>query len=87
LSNRAIIIGQDRDYCYILREFLALRDMYVTVVLDYKEGLDRLFYEKPDLTIFESAGPEPLRECVDAIKASNEFEIVDFIGSQNVTAG
>ena len=87
MSNRAIIIGQDRDYCYILREFLALRDMYVTVVLDYKEGLDRLFYEKPDLTIFESAGPEPLRECVDAIKASNEFEIVDFIGSQNVTAG
>ena len=87
MSNRAIIIGQDRDYCYILREFLALREMYVTVVLDYKEGLDRLFYEKPDLTIFESSGPEPVRECVDAIRASNEFEIVDFGSGQTVKTG
>jgi len=87
LSKRAIIIGQDRDYCYVLREFLALREMYVTVVLDYREGLDRLLYEKPDLTIFESSGPEPVRECVDAIRESNEFEIVDFGSVQTVKTG
>jgi tetratricopeptide (TPR) repeat protein len=87
LSRRALIIGQDRDYCYVLREFLALRELYVTVVLDYKEGLDRLFYEKPDLTIFESSGPEPVRACVDAIRESNEFEIVDFGSGQAIRTG
>lgn len=87
MSRRALIIGQDRDYCYVLREFLALRELYVTVVLDYKEGLDRLFYEKPDLTIFESSGPEPVRACVDAIKESNEFEIVDFGSGQAIRTG
>lgn len=87
MSRRALIIGRDRDYCYVLREFLALRELYVTVVLDYKEGLDRLFYEKPDLTIFESSGPEPVRACVDAIRESNEFEIVDFGSGQAIKTG
>ncbi|HET7289420.1 MAG TPA: DUF4388 domain-containing protein, partial [Thermodesulfobacteriota bacterium] len=87
MSRRALIIGRDRDYCYVLREFLALRELYVTVVLDYKEGLDRLFYEKPDLTIFESSGPEPVRACVDSIRESNEFEIVDFGSGQAIKTG
>lgn len=87
MSKRALIIGLDRDYCYVLKEFLSLRGLHVTVVLDYEEGLDRLFYEKPDLTIIESAGPEPVKTCADAIRESNEFEIVDFVNGQALGAG
>ena len=61
MSNRALIIGSDRDYCYILKEFLALRELYVKVVLNYKEGIDRLFYEKPDLAIIENTSQIPWR--------------------------
>lgn len=87
MSKRALIIGLDRDYCYVLKEFLSLRGLHVTVVLDYEEGLDRLFYEKPDLTIIESAGPEPVKACAVAIRESNEFEIVDFVNGQALGTG
>lgn len=87
MSKRALIIGQDKDYCYILKEFLSLRDLYVTVVMDYKEGLDRLLYEKPDITVIESAGPEPAQTCADAIRESNDFEIIDFADGRAPGAG
>ncbi len=77
MPNSALIIGSDRDYCYVLKEFLALRDLYVTVVLNYKEGVERLLYEKPDLTIIENTSRNPLETYINAVRDSHEFEIVD----------
>ncbi len=78
MSKRALIIGSDADYCYIIKEFLVLRELYVTVVLNYKDGIDRLFYEKPDLTILELTARGSVENHINAIKNSNEFEIIDF---------
>lgn len=77
----------DRDYCYVLKEFLALRDLHVTVVLNYKEGIERLLYEKPDLVVFENISREPVETYISEIKRSNEFEIADFDNGQKIETG
>ncbi|MEW6144802.1 MAG: DnaJ domain-containing protein [Thermodesulfobacteriota bacterium] len=87
MSKRALIIGSDRDYCYVLKEFLALRELFVTVVLDYKEGVERLFYEKPDLAVFENTSQEPIDTYRDAVEGSSEFEVVDFNSGQSIGTG
>jgi len=84
LSKRALIIGSDRDYCHVIKEFLELRELYVKVVLDYHEGLDRLSYEKPDLTIIENIGSQIRPELPHSIRDSDEFEIVDFPGGRKI---
>lgn len=87
MPNSALIIGSDRDYCYVLKEFLALRELYVTVVLNYKEGVERLLYEKPDLTIIENTARNPLETYINAVRDSREFEIVDIEGGQALKSG
>lgn len=84
MSKRALIIGSDRDYCFIIKEFLVLRGLYVTVVLNYRDGIDRLLYEKPDLAILELTAQGSTENLTDKIKESHEFEIVDFCGSQEI---
>jgi len=78
LSKRALVIGSDRDYCYVIKEFLELRELYTTVVLNYKDGLDRLFYEKPDLTVLELIDQELTPALLSSLRTSNDFETVDF---------
>jgi len=78
LSKRALVIGSDRDYCYVIKEFLELRELYTTVVLNYKDGLDRLFYEKPDLAVLELINQELTPALLSSLKSSNDFETVDF---------
>jgi curved DNA-binding protein CbpA len=87
LPNSALIIGSDRDYCYVLKEFLALRELYATVVLDYKEGIERLLYEKPGLAVIENTSHNPLGTYISTIRDSNEFEIVDFNSGPVLKAG
>lgn len=87
MSRRALIIGSDRDYCYIIKEFLVLRELYVTVVLNYKDGIDRLFYERPDLTILELTARGSVENDLNAIKNSNEFEIIDFTRTEGLEKG
>lgn len=87
MPNSALIIGSDRDYCYVLKEFLALRELYAKVVLNYKEGLERLLYEKPELTVIENTSHNPLETYINAITDSNEFEIVDINSGQVLKAG
>lgn len=84
MSQRALIIGSDRDYCYVIKEFLELRELHVTVVLDYKDGLDRLSYERPELTIIEDFGKEIDPALIDSINTEDEFEVVDFINTRKV---
>jgi len=50
---RTLIIGSDREYCFAIKDFLEQRGQIVTVVLSYKEGIDKLSYETPDLTVIE----------------------------------
>ena len=87
MPNSALIIGSDRDYCYVLKEFLALRELYVKVVLNYKEGFERLLYEKPDLAVIENTSHNPLETYINAIQDSNEFEIVDINSGHVLKAG
>lgn len=78
MSKRALVIGSDRDYCYVIKEFLELRELYTTVVLNYKDGLDRLFYEKPDLAVLELIDQELSPALLTSLSSSNDFETVDF---------
>jgi hypothetical protein len=78
LSKRAFIIGTDRDYCFMIKELLAIRELYVTVVLNYKGSIDRLLYDKPDLTVLELTARGSAEDHNDEIAKSYEFEIVDF---------
>jgi len=78
LSKRALVIGSDRDYCYVIKEFLELRELYTTVVLNYKDGLDRLFYEKPDLAVLELIDQELSPALLGSLQSSNDFETFDF---------
>jgi len=78
LSKRALVIGSDRDYCYVIKEFLELRELYTTVVLNYKDGLDRLFYEKPDLAVLELIDQELSPALIASLRSSDSFEAVDF---------
>lgn len=87
MPNSALIIGTDRDYCYVLKEFLALRELHVTVVLNYKEGIERLFYVKPGLAVIENTSHNPLGTYINAIRDSNEFEIVDINSGRALKAG
>ena len=84
MSKRALIIGTDRDYCYVIKEFLELRDLSVTVVLNYEDGFDRLFYEKPDLTVIELLDQELSPTLTGSISSSQEFEIVDFTTARKI---
>ena len=78
MSKRALVIGSDRDYCYVIKEFLELRELYTTVVLNYKDGLDRLFYEKPDLAVLELIDQELSPALLGSLQSSNDFETFDF---------
>lgn len=78
MSKRALVIGSDRDYCYVIKEFLELRELYTTVVLNYKDGLDRLFYEKPDLAVLELIDQELSPALLTSLRSSNDFETLDF---------
>jgi len=74
---RTLIVGSNRDYCYALKEFLESRGLITTVVLDYKEGIDRLFYEKPDLTVLEVTLHELSPALINKINSFRYFEVVD----------
>lgn len=79
--NEALIVGSQKDYCYVIKEFLELRDLSVTVVLDYKEGIDKLLDEKPALSVIEIIDREISPALIANIRNSNEFSILDFTTS------
>jgi len=78
LWNEVLIIGSQRDYCNIIKEFLELRDLDVTVLMDYKTGIDRLFEDKPALTIIEITQREISPAFITKISDSKEFSMPDF---------
>ena len=78
MSNEVLIIGSQRDYCHVIKEFLELRDLDVTVLMDYKAGIDRLFEEKPALSVIEITQREISPALITKIRDSKEFSIPDF---------
>ena len=74
---RTLIIGSNRDYCYKVKDFLEERGLITAVVLSYKEGIDKLFYEKPDLTIIELVSHELSPALIHKINSSPHFELVN----------
>ncbi len=78
MLNEVLIIGSQRDYCNIIKEFLELRDTPVTVLMDYKAGIDRLFEDKPALCVIEITQREISPALITKIQDSEEFSIPDF---------
>ncbi len=76
--KRALIIGSDRDSFLPIERFLELRGLITTIALNYKEGFDRLFYEKPDLAIvLELISYKLNPTLIEKINSSGYFEVVD----------
>lgn len=77
-TKRALIIGSDRDSFLPVERFLESRGLITTVALNYKEGFDRLFYEKPDLAIvLELISYKLSPALIEKINSSGYFEVVD----------
>lgn len=77
-TTRALIIGSDRDSFLPIERLLESRGFITTVALNYKEGFDRLFYEKPDLTIvLELISYKLSPALIEKINGSGHFEVVD----------
>src|SRR5882724_2864619 len=77
-TRRALIIGSDRDSFLPIERFLESRGLITTVALNYKEGFDRLFYEKPDLTIvLELISYKLSPALIEKINSSGYFEVID----------
>lgn len=77
-TKRALIIGSDRDSFLPIERFLKSRGFITTVALNYKEGFDRLFYEKPDIAIvLELISYKLSPALIEKINSSGYFEVVD----------
>ena len=74
---RTLIIGSDNSLCFAVNEFMEKRGLISTVVFSYKEGIDKLFYEKPDLTVIELTSHELSPALINKINSSQNFELVD----------
>jgi curved DNA-binding protein CbpA len=77
-TKRALIIGSDRDSFLPIEQFLESRGLNTTVVLNYKEGFEKLFYERPDLAIvLELISYKLSPTLIEKINGSGYFEVVD----------
>ena len=77
-TRRALIVGSDRDSFLPIERFLESKGLITTVALNYKEGFDRLFYEKPDLVIvLELISYKLSPALIERISSSGYFEVID----------
>ncbi len=84
-SSKALIVGSDKDYCYVIKEFLDSRGMISSLILDYNQGIDKLFYENPDITVIELISSHKVStNLIGKVRNSNELQIIDFNHDSNV---
>lgn len=77
-TKRALIIGSDRDSFLPIEQFLESRGLITTVALNYKEGFEKLFYERPDLAIvLELISYKLSPALIEKINDSGYFEVID----------
>jgi tetratricopeptide (TPR) repeat protein len=85
--KRALIIGPDKDLCSPIREFLESMGLITTLVLSYKEGIDRLFYEEPDLIVLEAISRELSPSLINKINSSDCFKAVNINNNIQIKEG
>ena len=73
---RALIIGSDDAYCKVIKEFLELKGVISAIILDYKKGIDKLTYEKPDFAVIEQLNTVISPSYVSLINDIDQFEII-----------
>ncbi len=84
-SLRALIVGSDKDYCYVIKEFLDSRGMISSLILDYNQGIDKLFYENPDITIIELISSHKVSpNLINRVRNSADFQLMDFTNDTNI---
>jgi len=77
-ANTALIIGSDKDYCYVVKEFLESKGLITNLILDYNQGVDKLFNENPDITVLEIISAQKISSHVlGKIKNSDEIDLID----------
>ena len=79
MPSEVLIIGRERDYCRVIQEFLEMRDIAVTVLTDFETGMERLFEEKPELSIIEATNGGISPEVEAQLAASELFTVPDFM--------
>jgi curved DNA-binding protein CbpA len=82
-KKRVLIIGANKDCCFTIRSFLESQGIKDVSVLGYAEGMDRLFYEKPDITVLEAAYTHQNRlvhSIVRRLESSGEFKLFEVKG-------
>ncbi len=83
-GNRwVLIIGSDAECCSRLSSALKSGDLVTTVVLNYKEGLERLLYEKPDLAVIELIYTGLGSPLIEKITSSGVYEVVTTDGANS----
>ena len=76
-ANTALIIGSDKDYCYVVKEFLESKGLITNLILDYNQGVDKLFNENPDITVLEIISAQKISSHVlGKIKNSDEIDLI-----------
>jgi curved DNA-binding protein CbpA len=82
-KKRVLIIGANKDCCFTIRSFLESQGVKDVSILGYAEGMDRLFYEKPDITVLEAAYINQNRlvhSIVRRLEGSGEFKLLEVKG-------
>ncbi len=79
MDKKVFIIGNNKDYCDKVKEFIEQKGIATTLLLDYKDGIDKLFYEKPELTVLELTDQALSPGLIARIQGNSYFEIIDFV--------
>lgn len=77
MSVRILVIGSNKDYCSQIKEFFDSRNLISTTVFDYDEGLEKLFFETPHITVIEYTSEFINEILLEKIKASERLQLVN----------
>lgn len=77
MSIRVLIIGANKTYCDQIKEFFELRGHITTFVKNYNEGFEKLFFEKPHITVIEFTSEAISASFLNRIKKSERLQLVD----------
>jgi curved DNA-binding protein CbpA len=84
-SLRALIVGSDKDYCYVIKEFLDSRGLISSLILDYNQGIDKLVYENPNITVIELISSHKVSpNLINKVRNSSDFQLIDFTNDTNI---
>ncbi len=77
MTIRVLIVGTNKSYCDQIKEFFELRGHITTTVQNYSEGFEKLFFEKPHITVFEFTSEAISASFLSRIKKSDRLQLVD----------